>query len=126
MALPTIKALEECSDFSKTVEPFIPQLYALPSKIVENIASQDGLLQVYVETNPFISAFAFSVFLGAVFLVVSEITKNCSQVDRLWSLMPNVYVVHLAVWARLAGMPHKRLDLIAAFTTIWSVRAPCA
>jgi steroid 5-alpha reductase family enzyme len=53
--------------------------------------------------------------------VVSEVNRNYSQVDRMWSILPNLYVVHLAVWARLAGVPHSRLDLIVVATTVWSV-----
>ncbi|KAK7418850.1 hypothetical protein QQX98_003712 [Neonectria punicea] len=122
MALPLLKSLEDCSDFSKTVEPFLPQLYALPSKILENVRSPAALTQLYIDTNPLISGFAVSVVVSFVVLVVSEINRNWSQIDRLWSLLPNFYIVHLAVWARLAGVPHIRIDLIALFSTLWSCR----
>lgn len=121
MALPFVKSLEDCGDYAKTVEPFIPQLYALPRQVLDNIASPDGLRQLYVDTNPLASAFAVSVALGFVFLVVSEINKNYSQVDRMWSILPNLYIVHLSVWARLAGVPSSRVDLISLATTLWSV-----
>ncbi|KAH7162384.1 hypothetical protein B0J13DRAFT_9144 [Dactylonectria estremocensis] len=122
MAIPLLKSIEDCGDFSKTVEPFLPQLYALPNQILENIASPAALSQLYIDTNPLISAFAASLVLGFIFLVVSEINRNWSQVDRLWSLLPNLYIIHIAVWARLAGMPHARIDLIAIFSTAWSCR----
>lgn len=121
MALPLLKSVEDCSDYVKTVEPFLPQLYDFPGKVLENIASPSGLQRVYLETNPLISAFAVSVFLSVIFLVVSEINRNFSQVDRMWSILPNLYVIHLAVWARLAGLPHSRVDLVAVATTLWSV-----
>lgn len=123
MALPTLRALEESSDFSKTVEPFLPQLYDLPARFIDAASSRDGLLKLYVDTNPLISAFAISIALGAVFLVAAEVNRNYSQVDRFWSVGPNLYIGHLAIWARLAGVPHQRLDLILVFSTIWSVRA---
>lgn len=122
MALPRLSSLEDCGDFSKTVEVFLPQLYALPSQILENIGSPAALTQLYIDTNPLISGFVGSLAWGFVFLVVSEINRNWSQVDRLWSLLPNLYIIHVAVWARLAGMPHARVDLIAIFSTAWSVR----
>ncbi|KAF4991929.1 hypothetical protein FGRMN_7483 [Fusarium graminum] len=122
MALPFVKSLEDCGDYAKTVEPYIPQLYALPRQILDNIASPNGLRQLYVDTNPLISAFAISVALGFVFLVVSEINKNYSQVDRMWSILPNLYIVHLSVWARLAGVSSSRVDLISLATTLWSCR----
>lgn len=121
MAFPTVQTLQDCSDFSKTVEPFVPQLLALPARTLAAATSRDALLDLYVSTNPLISAFAVSLVLGAIFLVASEINRNYSQVDRFWSILPNLYIAHLAVWARLAGVPHQRVDLILLFTTIWSV-----
>lgn len=121
MLLPVITSLRDCGDYSLTVKPFIPQLYALPSRLAE-VKSLHHLRELYVETNPLMSGFAVSILLGSIFLVVSEVNRNYSQVDRLWSILPNLYVVHLAAWARLAGLPHSRIDLVAAFTTLWSVR----
>lgn len=121
MVLPQVKSLHECVDYSKVVEPFVPQLYELPFKLWDNIASLDGLKSTYVTTNPLVSGFAIALVFGLLTLVASEINRNYSQVDRLWSILPNLFVVHIAVWARLAGLPHDRVDLVAAFTTIWSV-----
>lgn len=121
MALPSVKSLADISDFSQVVEPFIPQLYELPNKLVANIGNLEGLKQLYVDTNPLVSGFAASLAVGFIALVTSEINRNYSQIDRLWSILPNLYVVHIAAWARVAGLDHSRLDLIAAFTTIWSV-----
>jgi hypothetical protein len=121
MAIPALHALEECSDFSKTVEPFIPQLYALPEKLIDVFAGRQGLLQLYLETNPLISGFAISILLGAVFLVVAEVNRNYSQVDRCWSLLPTLYIAHFDLWARLAGVPSQRIDAALLFSTIWSV-----
>ncbi|RSM13650.1 hypothetical protein CEP52_001848 [Fusarium oligoseptatum] len=61
MAFPFLKSIEDCGDYAKTVEPFIPQLYALPGQILDNIADPSGLRQLYIDTNPLISAFAASV-----------------------------------------------------------------
>ncbi|KND95165.1 hypothetical protein TOPH_00697 [Tolypocladium ophioglossoides CBS 100239] len=121
MLLPVLESLRDCSEYSLTVEPFLPQLYALPARLLD-VRDSEGLTQLYIETNPLLSAFAVSVFLAGVFLIVSEVNRNYSQVDRLWSILPNVYVDHLAIWARLAGLPHSRIDLVAAFTTVWSCR----
>lgn len=122
MALPLLKSVEECGEYSKAVEPFIDQLYELPHRIYDNIGSLDGLKQMYIETNPLMSGLGASIFLGGVFLVVSEINRNYSQVDRMWSILPNLYNVHLAVWARVAGMPYERITLVAAASTLWSIR----
>jgi hypothetical protein len=121
MALPIVKSLQDCADYHQTVEPFIPQLYALPQRLLDTAGSPSSLRQLYIETNPLISGFAISIALGAVFLVVSEINRNYSQVDRMWSILPNLYIVHFAAWAHLAGIPSNRVNLVAAFSTVWSV-----
>jgi hypothetical protein len=121
MALPTLHTLEECSEWSKTVEPFIPQLYELPHKLLRVVLEREGFLDLYMDTNPLISGFAISVFLGAVFLVVAEINRNYSQVDRCWSLLPAMYIAHFDLWARLAGVPSKRVDAALLFCVLWSV-----
>jgi hypothetical protein len=121
MALPLVKSLQDCADYHQTVEPFIPQLYALPQRLLDTAGSPASLRQLYIETNPLVSGFAISIALGFVFLIVSEINRNYSQVDRMWSLLPNLYIIHFAVWANVAGLPTNRLNLIAAFSSIWSV-----
>lgn len=123
MALPAVHALESCADFPTAVQPFLPQLYDLPHQLLD-IATGRGersFLQLYAETNPLISGFAASVALGAVFLVLAEINRNYSQVDRAWSLLPTVYIAHFAAWARLTGVPHQRVDAALLFSAVWSV-----
>ncbi|RYP92669.1 hypothetical protein DL770_001182 [Monosporascus sp. CRB-9-2] len=123
MALPSLKTLEDCAEYSKVVEPYLPQLYELPWQAYDAATSSDAsLLDLYKNTNPLISGFSFSVLLGAVFLVVSEINRNYSQVDRMWSLLPTVYNAHFALWARLNNLPTRRVDLILLWSAVWSGR----
>ncbi|KAK4186561.1 hypothetical protein QBC35DRAFT_387039 [Podospora australis] len=122
MSVPLLKTLEECADWSRTVEPYIPQLYLLPRRINEVLAGRDSLLDVYTQTNPLISGFAISIVLGAIFLVVAEINRNYSQVDRAWSILPTIYIAHFAAWARLSGIPSQRIDAALLFSAIWSTR----
>ncbi|KHN99602.1 DUF1295 domain-containing protein [Metarhizium album ARSEF 1941] len=121
-ALPVLQSIEDCSDFSKTVEPFLDQFFALPERLLASLGSIENLQRLYVETNPLITGFAASIFFAGVFLIVSEVNRNYSQVDRTWSILPNLYIIHLAGWARMAGLPHSRIDLVAAFSTVWSIR----
>jgi hypothetical protein len=121
MALPSLTSLEDCADFSKAVEPFIPQLYDLPQKLLENALSPGGLLELYKETNPLVSGFAFSLFAGAVFLVVSEANRNYSQVDRMWSLLPTLYNAHFLAWSHLHDLSTDRLNIVLLWSVIWSV-----
>jgi steroid 5-alpha reductase family enzyme len=49
----------------------------------------------------------------------SIVTGNCSQVDRLWSLAPPLYVVW---FAGRAGFRDPRLDAMALLTSLWGAR----
>lgn len=121
MALPVVKNLLDCANYTTTVEPYLYQLRPLPQILFESITSPIALKQIYLDTNPLISAFAFSLALGPIFLVAAEINQNYSQVDRFWSILPTVYNVHYAVWAHLAGYNTGRLDLLAIASALWSV-----
>lgn len=50
--------------------------------------------------------------------VVSEITRNCSQVDKLWSIMPIIYTWYFAY----AGEWSPRMVLMAVLATVWGLR----
>jgi steroid 5-alpha reductase family enzyme len=123
MALPIVKTALDCSDFSKTVTPFLPQLRPLPGVIFQSITNPAALKQIYLDTNPLASAFAFSLALFPIFLILSEINKNYSQVDRMWSILPTLYNAHYVTYAHLMGFETKRLDTLLAASCIWSVRA---
>lgn len=119
--LPALVSLEQCSDWSKTVEPFIPQFYELPGRLLDTFKTGGSFLELYRTTNPLVSGLACSIFLGAVFLVAAEVNRNYSQVDRFWSLLPTFYIAHFDVWARLNGVPHQRVDAALLFSVLWSV-----
>lgn len=126
IALPVVRTLRDCADFSKTVAPYIPQLKTLPQQVLHSATSLQDLKDLYVSTNPLIEGFALSLFLAPIFLVAAEINKNYSQVDRFWSILPTLFNAHFVLWAHLAGLPTKRLDTLLAFSILWSVgRTKC-
>jgi len=49
--------------------------------------------------------------------IVSELTGNYSQVDKLWSLMPIAYS-----WITVAIFPSARVFIMAALVTTWGLR----
>ena len=120
-ALPTLKYISECADFSKTVAPYLPQLRALPSQVLQSWSDLDSLKELYISTNPLITALAFALSASPVFLLVSEVTQNYSQVDRAWSFLPTIYIAHFTTYAHLVGLPTQRLDTLLACSVIWSV-----
>jgi steroid 5-alpha reductase family enzyme len=50
--------------------------------------------------------------------IVGELTRNNSQVDKLWSIVPIYYVWHMAA----VGGFTDRMVLMAVLVTIWGVR----
>ncbi len=52
-----------------------------------------------------------------VCFLVSEITRNYSQVDKLRSLMPPAYA-----WITVMAYPSPRLFLMASLVTVWGIR----
>lgn len=121
MALPAVKSLADCVDYEKTVAAFLPQLWELPQHISDSFFAQQSFVELYKSTNPLISSLAFSLFLFPVFLVLSEINGNYSQVDRMWGILPSVYNVHYLAFAHLTGQPTERNGLICAVSLIWTV-----
>ncbi|KAI2470431.1 DUF1295-domain-containing protein [Annulohypoxylon bovei var. microspora] len=122
MALPWVKSLEDCADYSQVVEPYLPQVYELPAKIIDAVSNHDSIVELYKSTNPLVSGLGFSIFLGAVFLALSEFNRNYSQVDRMWSLLPTIYNAHFATWSHLNDLSSQRVDLILFWSAIWSAR----
>ncbi len=61
----------------------------------------------------------FLIMLSAVILcfVVSEITQNYSQVDKLWSIMPIIYSL-----VTLISFPTSRILLMTLLVTAWGLR----
>ncbi|KAI1458332.1 DUF1295-domain-containing protein [Annulohypoxylon moriforme] len=122
MALPWVKSLEDCADYSQVVKPYLPQVYELPAKIIDAVSSHQSIVELYKNTNPFVSGLGLSIFLGAIFLAVSEFNRNYSQVDRMWSLLPTIYNAHFAIWSHSNDLPSQRVDLILFWSVIWSAR----
>lgn len=126
MALPGIPAILSLSDsanYAITAKPYLAQLPSLASRFVEAVfTSKAAVVNLYTQTNPLLSAFAFSLVIGVIVLIVAEANKNYSQIDRLWSILPTVYIWHYNIWARLLGAPHARLDLAVFWATLWTTR----
>lgn len=119
--LPLITKAADTVLYDNVLKPFWPELRELSERVLE-IRSLADLQAIYLSHNPFIEAFAFSIVLGAIVLVVAEVNRNYSQIDRLWSILPNIYNVHYCLWAHLSGLPARRLDLVVLATSIWSAR----
>lgn len=124
LPLPQVHSPVDCASFNHAVLPFLSQLTSLPETLRDAGRDAAALKEIYLSTNPLVTSVAFCLALSVFFLVFSEISRNHSQVDRCWSLLPAVYNVHYAVWARLVGIKSESLDTIAVVTVLWSVSFP--
>lgn len=121
LPLPRLESILDYTSFQLTVLPYLSQLQWLPDSLREAGTDVYSLRAVYLATNPLVSALAFSGALAGLFFIAAEINRNYSQVDRFWSILPALYNVHFAVWARLSGIQTQTLDTIAAISVLWGV-----
>ncbi len=84
--------------------PFIAFRYDTPLNAEQNTA--------------FLTAIYAMVGVALTCFIVSELTHNCSQVDKLWSIVPIFYVWFFAYSAHF----NTRLVLMAILVTLWGVR----
>lgn len=87
------------------------------------LESVSGLIKSYYSGDMHLSGLAYSwvyVFAAVVILcfIVGELTRNYSQTDKLWSLMPVIYS-----WISVSYYPlSPRLWLMAILVTLWGLR----
>jgi len=58
----------------------------------------------------------------AISWITSLVTKETSWVDRLWSIVPAVYVWIIAIDGMMSGMDATRLIVMAVLVTLWGAR----
>jgi steroid 5-alpha reductase family enzyme len=69
--------------------------------------------------TPLIVALSVAVGVCALVWIASLISHDHSWVDRIWSIVPVVYVW---IFAGAAGLTNARLDVMAALVTVWGAR----
>ncbi|KAI5804497.1 hypothetical protein EDC01DRAFT_423527 [Geopyxis carbonaria] len=120
VALPIIKSLEEATSLETVLYPFLHQFSY--SHVEPLIYGKVSPTEWYLSTNPFITAALFCGVISVLCFIAQEITRNSSQVDRLWSILPTVYIAHYTVFAHMKGLETTRLDTMVTFFILWSAR----
>lgn len=69
--------------------------------------------------DPFTLSLYVLVGICAATWLASLVTREYSWVDRIWSIVPLVYVW---IFAAAAGLQDARLNLMAALVTVWGIR----
>lgn len=83
------------------------------------------IITIWFDTPPDAVQWQMIISTGTLMLsaalgcfILSEITRNCSQFDKLWSILPVVYAWMIAS----IGEWNDRLVLMAILATVWGVR----
>ncbi|KAI9197087.1 uncharacterized protein BJ171DRAFT_446664 [Polychytrium aggregatum] len=84
----------------------------------------EQLLQHYIRTDAILTAWALVAVFTLVTWTISTITRNYSQVDRIWSITPFIYAIHFAVHAAVHNgvVIELRTFVMALLTTLWGLR----
>ncbi len=90
----------------------------MPNNLITQLLNSTGC---FSDTASVHLVFLWIIILlsaAIICFLVGEITKNLSQVDKLWSLMPIAYA-----WVTLAAFPSSpRLWIMTGLTTLWGLR----
>jgi steroid 5-alpha reductase family enzyme len=81
---------------------------SLIEKFSQGDIQLSGLMQSWI--------IVFATIVVICFLV-GELTRNYSQVDKLWSIIPGIYS-----WITFATFPSARLLIMALLVTVWGLR----
>ncbi|MES2513916.1 MAG: DUF1295 domain-containing protein, partial [Bacteroidota bacterium] len=101
------------NSLAKTIFLLIFTLFVVPTV---TFYLDDPLTALQKETLQHLLFGALAVSLMCY--AVSEITGNCSQVDKIWSIVPVFYAWYMAY----KGLFDERLVLMAILVTIWGIR----
>ncbi|KAI9478664.1 MAG: hypothetical protein EXX96DRAFT_255562 [Benjaminiella poitrasii] len=123
MLLPFNASWEHAWSIIQTSASNITSFKTVSSFISACIQQPEILLTYYKNTNPLESALYFTTILIVIHYVTSEITKNYSQVDKAWSILPVVYAWHYTIHDYfLHSAFHPRLLTASILISIWGSR----
>lgn len=127
-SLPQPLTLAAAANYELTAAPYFEALSLYPSAISDALKTKaplEALIALYDTTNPLTTAAAFAIGIIPLFYIVSEVNRNYSQVDRVWSILPTIINGHYALWKyrtnNTSGPGLDRVDLAALVLLVWTV-----
>ncbi|KAI9492299.1 hypothetical protein BDB00DRAFT_829203 [Zychaea mexicana] len=88
-----------------------------------DVQNPERLLEFYKSTDALVLAIAAMITLVLIHCAMGELTRDYSQVDRAWSILPAAYAWHFAFHDYLNRTSfHPRLLLAAVLISIWGTR----
>ncbi|KAL2312449.1 Steroid oxidoreductase superfamily protein [Schizosaccharomyces pombe] len=116
--MPIIYSASDAAKWKVAVSPYLYQLSNLKLLFTGKLNFAD----FYYNTNPFVVGLLLSFILGNVLWGVSVWTKNTSQVDRLWLILPTAFSLHFLFYGLGYNIASRRLMIMAFLQTLWSAR----
>lgn len=89
---------------------YYAQLTQTPAALLK-VHTFNELQFFYTTRDPLVLGLVISLVISPVFLIVSEVKRNYSQVDRAWSILPSLFQGHYVLWAWLNGIWTGRIVL---------------
>ncbi|KAI9250634.1 hypothetical protein BY458DRAFT_524675 [Sporodiniella umbellata] len=87
------------------------------------ISNPHLLVDHYKTHDPLIFASYFTAAITVVHYLASEITRDYSQVDRCWSILPGIYAWHFTIHNYISeGTLNLRLVVASILISIWGAR----
>lgn len=77
------------------------------------------IVQWYQNEEPIVSGLTVCFFVALSCWIAGLLTDNYSHVDRLWSIVPPLYVIHFALRSPEVSM---RLVVMALISSLWGLR----
>ena len=81
-------------------------------------------INFYCKTDQDTSGLILSFLCGLLCYFLSKITGNFSWVDRFWSIVPTLYILHFSFYRNICeNLPFcERQILILCLSCLWSIR----
>ncbi|KAG0172740.1 hypothetical protein DFQ30_009756 [Apophysomyces sp. BC1015] len=81
------------------------------------------LLELYRATDPILTALVIVAVFTTSHYILSELTRNYSQVDKAWSILPGLYAWHFFIHDYLLkNTINPRLLIASVLITLWGIR----
>ena len=85
---------------------------------------EDKEINFYCKRDQDTSGFILSLLCGLLCYILSKITGNFSWVDRLWSIVPTIYILHFSIYRSFCeNLPfNERQILMCVLSSLWTIR----
>ncbi|CAO3696082.1 unnamed protein product [Rhizopus stolonifer] len=93
------------------------------SALQKILSNPQLLVDYYKNNNALVVASSFTAVITTVHYIASEVTRDYSQVDRCWSILPGIYAWHFTIHNYISeGVLNPRLVTASVLISLWGAR----